>query len=103
MPGSLPMLPAAITNSDVELSDSSSTAWLSGSESSPVPVSSSTFPISSLVPGATPPCTPSEAAPVPAMIEATWVPWPLPSVTVGLVLKLAVPATTPCKSGWVGS
>ena len=100
-----PMLPAAMTNSESDVADSSSTAVLSGSvpsetppprlmlttsapwstahcmpartiESSPLPVSSSTLPTSRSAPGATPLRRPPEAAPLPAIVAATCVPWP---------------------------
>ena len=102
-PGSGPAFPAATTNSVFELAERSSIARLRGSlpslgspprlmlttsapfatahcipartaESSPVPVWSRTLPIISRAPGATPPWTPGSAAPVPAIVEATWVP-----------------------------
>ena len=44
------------------------------SESRPVPLSSSTLPISSWAPGATPLRLPADAVPRPATIEAVWVP-----------------------------
>ena len=40
------------------------------------PLSLSTLPTSSRAPGATPRSIASEAPPVPAIVEATWVPWP---------------------------
>lgn len=39
-----------------------------------MPLSPRTLPISSFAPGATPLREPCEAAPVPATVEATWVP-----------------------------
>ena len=103
-------MPAAITNSAPEDALSALTAWLIGSvpsvaspprlmlitlapeaaahsmpsmicESLPEPSSDSTLPMISWAPGATPLCLPPAAAPEPAMVEATWVPWPWPSGT----------------------
>ena len=48
-------------------------------ESWPEPSAPSTLPTSRSAPSATPRCVPSLAAPVPAIVEATWVPWPFGS------------------------
>lgn len=53
--------------------------------------------------GATPRSLPSEAAPVPAMVEATWVPWPLPSSTDSPGTKSSVAVMRSARSGWVVS
>ena len=45
-------------------------------DSLPKPKSSSTLPLSRLASKATPLRSPPDRAPVPATIEATWVPWP---------------------------
>lgn len=55
------------------------------------------------VPGATPLLTPSEAAPEPAMVEATWVPWPCLSRTSWPGTKLFDSRMRSFTSGWVGS
>ncbi len=74
-------------------------------ESWPQPLASSTFPTSSCAPSATPRWVPSLAAPVPAIVEATWVPWPLGSAaTSSPGTKLFEPSSTrPWRSGWVSS
>ena len=72
-------------------------------DSAPEPASLRTLPIARSAPGATPFSFPSEAAPVPATVEATWVPWPLTSVTVSPGTKLRVSATCSARSGWVWS
>lgn len=41
--------------------------------------------------------------PLPAMIEATWVPWPCPSWAPASALKFAVAAIRPARSGWAVS
>ena len=46
---------------------------------------------------------PPEAAPEPATVDATCVPWPLPSVTSPLPLKSLVAPIRPAKSGWLAS
>jgi hypothetical protein len=61
------------------------------------------LPTSSLAPGATPLYFPPEAAPLPAMVLATWVPWPWWSTASAVVLKFFISAMRPAKSGWVGS
>ena len=100
-----PELPAATTNRVRYWLVSRVTAWLIGSvpsvgqpprlmfttlarclaahsipamipDSLPKPESSSTLPLSRLALKATPLRWPDERAPVPATIEATWVPWP---------------------------
>src|SRR5690606_21784472 len=69
----------------------------------PDPAALSTLPLSSSAPYAIPRYCPSEAAPVPAMVAATWVPCPASSVVVGSSVKLASCTTTPARSGWVVS
>ena len=59
--------------------------------------------MSRLAPGAAPLYTPPDFTPVPAIVPATWVPWPFPSTTLLSVLKLADAETLPCRSGWVAS
>src|SRR5690606_40510755 len=105
-----PELPAAITYRVPYWAVSSLTAWLSGSVPSvappprlmfttrapetaahsipsrmalfgQLPPSLQTLPISRSAPGATPGRSPFDAAPVPAMVAATWVPCPWPSTT----------------------
>ncbi|MBB5786473.1 hypothetical protein HD601_001048 [Jiangella mangrovi] len=72
-------------------------------DTEPPPSEPSTLPLSSRAPGATPRRSPSEAAPVPATVDATWVPWPLWSVASGSSVKLAAASTRPARSGWVSS
>ncbi|RAO49918.1 hypothetical protein ONO86_02401 [Micromonospora noduli] len=67
------------------------------------PASSQTLPSSSVASGATPRYLPPEAAPVPAMVEATWVPWPTVSRASATSVKLRASATLPARSGWVAS
>ncbi len=54
-------------------------------------------------PGATPVLSPLEAAPVPATVEATWVPCPLRSEVFSLGTKLTLSWIWSVRSGWVGS
>ena len=63
----------------------------------------STFPAIRSAPGATPLKSPPEAAPVPTIVLATWVPCPLTSVIASPGTKLAVPSIWPCRSGWLTS
>ena len=65
--------------------------------------SSQTLPSSSVASGATPRYLPPEAAPLPAMVEATWVPWPTVSPASASSVKLRASATWPARSGWVAS
>lgn len=69
------------------------------------PSSVQTLPISSFASGATPLYVPPEAAPVPAMVEAVWVPCPLPSTTEPVPVKSLArsPPALSARSGWVGS
>ena len=68
------------------------------------PNSTHTLPSSSCAPGATPVYRPLEAAPVPAMVEATWVPWPTRSRSSSSPsVKLRRRGTWPARSGWVAS
>ncbi len=69
------------------------------------PSSVQTLPTSSLASGATPLYLPPEAAPLPAMVEAVWVPWPFPSTTDPEPVKSMVwpAAALSMRSGWVGS
>ncbi len=53
--------------------------------------------------GATPRYFPPEAAPLPAMVEATWVPCPTMSSGFVSSVKLRDSATLPARSGWVRS
>ncbi len=69
-------------------------------DSSPVPSLPSTLPTRRRAPGAAPFSLAPEAAPVPAMVEAVCVPWPLPSSTLWPGTKLAVASTCPTRSGW---
>ncbi len=70
-------------------------------------MSSSALAMVSWAPGATPLYLPFEAAPLPATMDATWVPWPTRSVTSsglpppGLPsgTKLRAAAIRPCRSG----
>ena len=129
--GSGPALPAATTNS-VPVVVSRSSAWLSGSlpslgspprlrlatlvwraaahsmpaitpDSKPNPVSSRTLALSRAASNATPLRCPSAAAPAPAMVAATRVPWPRWSPGSGVSEKLAWPARSPARSGCVAS
>jgi hypothetical protein len=68
-------------------------------DSYPLPVSSSTFPISSFAPGATPFSCPPLAFPVPATVAATCVPCPNRSTVSPLPLKSRACATFPARSG----
>jgi len=73
-------------------------------DSLPKPKSSSTLPLSRLAPKATPLRWPPALAPVPATIEATWVPCPRWSVVESASEKLAEATTLPPRrSGWVAS
>lgn len=124
-----PLLPAAMTKRAPVSALSSSTATLIGSvpsvgspprlmlmtlalrsraahsmpamiqESWPEPLLSRTLPISSSAPGATPFSTPPDAAPVPAIVEATCVPCPCRSVTSSPGTKLWLASTLPTRSG----
>jgi hypothetical protein len=125
-----PALPAAITKRDPCAAVRSSTACSSGSmlgESPPprlmlttgaafaahcMPARiadssqnsvSHTLPIASFAPGATPLYLPPDFAPLPAMIEATCVPWPTTSSAFASVVKFSFAAIFPAKSGWVAS
>lgn len=69
----------------------------------PDPVLSSTLPISRSASGATPRSLPSEAAPVPATVEAVWVPWPKWSTVSSPGMKLLAATTRFTRSGWVAS
>ena len=69
----------------------------------PLPLSASTLATMIDAPGATPTYLPLLAAPEPAAIEATWVPWPLPSSTDPLPEKSEVKPIRPSKSGWLES
>ena len=74
-------------------------------ESWPEPAVSSTLPTSRFAPSATPRCVPPLAAPVPAIVEATCVPWPLtssPTSSPGTKLDESA-STRPARSGWVSS
>jgi hypothetical protein len=68
-------------------------------ESSPSPASSSTLPLSSEAPGATPAYFPCDSAPVPAAMEATCVPWPTLSSAVFVPEKIFDAITRPLRSG----
>ncbi len=59
--------------------------------------------MSSAASGATPVYLPPRPAPLPAMIEATWVPCPTVSSTLGCEEKFAVAAILPTRSGWDSS
>ncbi len=72
-------------------------------DSEPLPRLSSTLPISSSAPGATPLRRPFEPAPVPATVAATWVPWPCSSLAEGSAVKFLVWVILPATSGWVSS
>src|SRR6266511_4119798 len=72
-------------------------------DSSPKPYALSTLPTSSRESGATPRWRPLEAAPVPAMVAATCVPWPCRSTASASSVKLAVSVTWRARSGWVAS
>ena len=72
-------------------------------ESSPDPLSLSTLPTSRFAPGATPRSVPPDAAPVPAIVEAVWVPCPLPSWVDSPGTKLTAVSTRPARSGWASS
>jgi hypothetical protein len=129
---SLPSLPAATTKRVPVCSDSASSAWLAGSvpsvgsdprlrlttsapawaahsmpsiaqDSSPSPLSLRTLPTISEAPGATPVYRPPDAAPVPAMMDATCVPCPWRSTVEASSLKFPLATTLPARSGCVGS
>jgi hypothetical protein len=68
-------------------------------EVEPEPESPRTLPLSKLAPGATPFLRPPDAAPEPAIVSATWVPWPWRSVAVAEVVKLRTSTTLPARSG----
>src|SRR5690606_25360231 len=68
----------------------------------PLPRSSSTLPLIRSTPGATPPYRPPDAAPEPAMMEATCVPWPCRSSAVSEAEKFPEATTLPARSGWAG-
>lgn len=72
-------------------------------DSLPEPWSSSTLPTASAAPGATPFSAPSDAAPVPATVEATCVPCPSRSATSCPSMKLRLTETCSARSGWVVS
>ena len=74
-------------------------------ESWPEPSAPSTLPTSRSAPSATPRWVPPLAAPVPAIVEATWVPWPFGSqATSSPGTKLVESGSTrPARSGWVSS
>ncbi len=72
-------------------------------DSCPLPLSLSTLPMASWAPGATPFSRPSEAAPVPATVDATWVPCPARSVISSPGTNTADAPIWPARSGWVGS
>lgn len=65
----------------------------------PRPALFSTLPTSSSAPGATPLRLPWEAAPEPAIVDATWVPCPWPSCTASSGTKLVDSAILPARSG----
>ncbi|CAM5395543.1 hypothetical protein SMICM304S_01503 [Streptomyces microflavus] len=71
-------------------------------ESSPTPRSSRTLALISWAPGATP-LNRASFAPVPAAMEATWVPCPTRSRASGEPLKFRSATTRPVRSGWVAS
>lgn len=73
------------------------------SELSQLPSAVHTLPERIRTPGATPLYVPSEAAPEPATVEVTWVPWPFRSSVFGSVVKFADSVTRPLRSGWLGS
>lgn len=62
-------------------------------ESEPSPQSSSTLPFRSRAPGATPLYFPPDFAPLPATVDATWVPWPNLSPGLPVPLKSRSAAT----------
>ncbi len=72
-------------------------------ESSPLPVSSRTLPLRIFAPGATPLYLPPDLAPVPAAMDATWVPWPKWSVASAAVEKFLDSITWVLRSGWLAS
>ena len=72
-------------------------------DSEPEPPSPRTLPMTRPAPGATPLYFPAAAAPEPAMVEATWVPCPWPSLTVSPATKLLAATTFPVRSAWVSS
>jgi hypothetical protein len=72
-------------------------------ESLPEPLSSSTLPSRMAAPGATPRYLPPDFAPVPATIEATWVPWPYRSTLSGAELKFRSATSRSARSGCVWS
>jgi hypothetical protein len=70
------------------------------SESWHEPLAPQTRPTTSLASGATPLCLPSEAVPEPAIVAATWVPWPWASFAPSaLSVKSTASATLPFRSG----
>ncbi len=71
----------------------------------PLPPASSTLPISNAAPGATPVPSPRvEPSPVPATVDATWVPCPLSSMAPSEVpVKSCTPLTCSARSGCSGS
>ncbi len=72
-------------------------------DSVPEPSSLRTLPTARTAPGATPFSLPSDPAPLPPTVEATWVPWPLRSATSSPSMKDFDSATRPARSGWVRS
>lgn len=72
-------------------------------ESEPPPSSSRTLALMTPAFGATPLCVPFDPAPLPAAVEATWVPWPSRSAASGAPLKFRAATTRPWRSGWVSS
>lgn len=74
-------------------------------ESSPSPESSSTLPTRSRAPGATPAYFASvgDAAPEPAIVEATWVPWPARSTVSAAAEKFFTASIRSFRSGCVAS
>lgn len=69
-------------------------------DSLPEPWSPSTLPTARAAPGATPFSRPSEAAPLPPIVEVTCVPWPLRSATSSPSTKLRLTPTRSARSGW---
>ena len=67
------------------------------------PNSSQTFAEYSLTPGATPLYLPFEAAPLPVMVDATWVPCPTRSMVSVSSVKFCAAITLPARSGWMSS
>ena len=62
-----------------------------------------TLPTSSFAPGATPRYLPPDAAPLPTMVDATWVPWPTASPGSLPPVKSRTSVRCPAKSGWLAS